>query len=77
MVADPTGDILRRRIDIQYFVDIFMVKRVFHYLFDVREVGDHAVLVEFCRLAIDDNNPVVTVQVLAFALVGQRQVVRR
>jgi hypothetical protein len=77
MVANPFGDILRRRVDIQYIVDILMVECVFDHAFDMCEIGHHAVLAQFFRLAINDNNPVMAVQRLALALVRQIQVMRR
>ena len=75
VVADPAGDILRRGVHVQYFVDILMVKRIFYHLFDVGKVGDHTVLVQFACLAINHDNPVVPVQCLAFALVTEVEIV--
>ena len=75
VVADPFGDVLRGRIDIQHFVDVLMVEGLLDDTLDMGEVGDHSVLVEFFRLAIDDDNPVVAVQVLALAFVVKVQLV--
>ena len=71
MVADPTGDVLRRRVDIQYFVDILMVEGVLDDPFDVGEVGDHPVAIQFFGTAIDGDDPVVAVQGFTFAFVRQ------
>lgn len=78
MVANPTGDILGRRIDrSKDFVDILMVEGVLHNLLDMREVGHHTILVEFARTAIDRDHPIVSVQILALGFVAERQVMCR
>jgi hypothetical protein len=74
MVADPLGDILRGRIDVEQVVDILMVERVLDDALDMGEVRNHTVGVQFVRLAIDDDNPVMPVQTLAFALVGEPEI---
>ena len=67
MVADPARDILGRRIDVQHLVDILMIEGVLYDFLDVGEIGHHAILIQLLRLAIDDNDPVMAVQVLALA----------
>ena len=71
MVADPPGDILCRGIDVQYFVDILVVKSLFYDFLDMREVRHHAVLVKLFCFAINHDDPVVAMQLFAFALVRQ------
>ncbi len=75
VVAYPAGDVLGGRIDIQHLVDVLVVESVLDHPFDVREIRNHAVLIEFARLAIDDDNPVVPVQGFAFALVREMEIV--
>ena len=77
VVANPAGDIFRRRVDVQHFVDVLVVKGIFDYFLDMREIRHHAVCIQFFRLAIDDDDPVMTMQVLAFALVTQHEIMRR
>ena len=77
MVADPARDILGRRIDVQHLVDILMIEGVLYDFLDVGEIGHHAILIQLLRLAIDDNDPVMAVQVLALAFVRQHQVMCR
>ena len=69
MVADPFGDVLCRRIDVQYLINILMVESVLHHTLDVREVRHHAIAVQFLGFAIHHNNPVMTMQRLTFTLV--------
>jgi hypothetical protein len=47
-----------------------VVELAMNILFDMLEVTDHAILVELISLAIDGDNPIVTVQVLTLAFVG-------
>ena len=54
-----------------------MVKGVLHYFLNVREVRDHAILVQLFGLAINHNNPIVAVQIFTFALIRQHQIMRR
>ena len=75
VVAYPAGDVLGGRIDIQHLVDVLVVESVLDHPLDVREVSHHAVLVEFARLAIDDDNPIVPVQGFAFALIREVEIV--
>ena len=77
MVANPASDILCRRINIQHFVDILMVKRAFYDALDMRKIRYHTVLIQFFGFAIDDDFPVVSMQILAFAFVAQFQIMSR
>ena len=74
MVANPLGDILCGRIDLENVVDILMVERVLDHTLDVGEVHHHSVLVQCLRLAVHNNNPVVAVQCFTLTLVTQMQV---
>lgn len=76
MVADPAGDVLRGRIDVEHVVKILVVEGVLHYALDMRKIGDHAVGIEFLSLAIDGDHPVMAMQVLALTLVTEIEVVR-
>ena len=74
VLANPARDILRRRIHIKHFVDVFMVESVLYHAVDVREIGYHTVFIQFARFAIDYYYPVMTVQGLAFALVTEVEI---
>ena len=77
MVANPASDILCRGIYIQHFVDILMVKSALYDSLDVRKIRYHTVLIQFFGFAIDNNLPVVSMQVLALAFVAQIQIMSR
>ena len=77
MVAYPAGDVLRRGVDIQHFVDVLVVEGAFDNPFDVGEVGYHAVLVECLCLAEDGDDPVVPVQGFALAFVTEVEIMCR
>ena len=53
-----------------------MIEGVFHHTLDMRKVSHHPVLIEFLGLAIYGDNPVMSVQMLALALITQIQVMR-
>ena len=50
-----------------------MVQLVFYLFFDVTEVDDHAIGIQFFRATVNSDDPVVTVQVLTFAGIGETQ----
>ena len=75
MITNPAGYVLRRGIDVEYIVDILVVESVFHHTFDVREVSNHSVAIEFFGFTINGDNPVMSVQLLALTLVTEIQVV--
>ena len=46
VVAYPTSNILRRRINGQHLVDILMIKSLLDNTLDMGEVGDHTIFVQ-------------------------------
>lgn len=76
MIADPFGDILGRRVEGKDIVQVLMVELGLDRFLDVTEIDNHTVRVECRGLTIDGDDPVVTVQVLALAGIGEAQVVR-
>lgn len=68
-VDDPFGQILGRRIEVQHLIDVGMVNLPVNQSLDLSEVAHHAVAVKLLTSAIHIDLPVVTVQVLAFALI--------
>ena len=54
-----------------------MVDAVVNELLDEREVTHQAIAVELLSLAIDLDNPVVSMQVLAFALIVEIELMAR
>ena len=52
-----------------------MVELTVNLILDVLEVAHHAVLVQFLCLAVNRHDPVVAVEVLALAFIGEIQAV--
>ena len=66
-IAHPLGQVLRRWTERKYGIEILMVDAR-HYIFlDIGEIRHHSILIESLRLAMNDYDPVVTMQFLAFA----------
>lgn len=76
MLANPSGDIFGRGVGRENVVEILVVEFFFDEVFYYREIDDHAVAVQLMSPAIYGNNPIVAVQILAFAFVGESQLVR-
>jgi len=71
LVADPLCYILGGGIKGEKFIEIAMVKIAMYMFLDRGEVDNHAVGIQFTGLAMDGYNPVVTVQITAFAGIGE------
>lgn len=71
LFANPAGQILGRRVEVEEVVEALVIKLLLHHFFYVAEIHDHAVLVEFFGAAEDRDNGVVAVEAAAFAFVGQ------
>ena len=71
----PAGDVLCRGVAGKHFVQVPVVQLMLHLFFDVGEVGHHAVSVQFAGAAMNSDDPVVAVQVFAFAGIGESQAV--
>ena len=74
-IDNPAGQILRRRVEIEHIVQITMVYLPVNQPFDFGKVADHAVAVQLFGAAIDIDLPVVTVEVLALALIIEVELV--
>ena len=74
--AHPARDVFGRGVEREDIVQVLMVQLVGNQPLDMAEVRHHAILVEYFRPAINRDNPVVPVQVRAFAFVGKAQAVR-
>ena len=74
-VHNPAGQVLGRRVEVQHLVQVAMVDLPVDQSLDFGEVAHHAVAVQFLGTAIDVDFPVVAVEVLAFALVIEVQLV--
>ena len=73
LVHTPTGDILSRRVEGQQFIKASMVEVAMNLLLDMLEVTHHAVGVQFSGLAKHLDMPVMAVEVMAFAGIGEIQ----
>lgn len=51
-----------------------MVKITMNFILDVLKINNHAIIIELFRLAENRHNPVVSVQILAFALIRKIEV---
>ena len=76
LITNPARHVFCCRIEVQYFIDIAVVKFVLHALFDVSEIDYHAIFVQLFCTAIDSDNAVVTMRSRAFALIIQFELVR-
>ena len=66
-IAHPFGQVLSRWTERKDGIEILMVDAR-HYIFlDIGEICHHPILIECLRLAMNDYDPVVTMQFLAFA----------
>ena len=68
-VDNPLGQVLGRRVEVKYLIDVGMVNLSVNQALDFGEVAHHAIAVELLATAIHIDLPVVAVQVLAFALI--------
>lgn len=75
LVGDPSGQVLRRGVKVEHLVQVTVVQLVLDEFLDMAEIDDHAVIVQLFCLAIDDGNPVMAVQVAAFAFIVEFQLV--
>ena len=73
LLAYPVCYVLCGRVKWQYFIQRGMVEFVFYHTFYVAEVGYHTVGVQLFRTAVYCDNPVVSVQMRAFAFVRKFQ----
>lgn len=71
---NPMCDILGRRIERKYGVQILMVELSVYESFNLGKVHHHTVFVKLACLAIHLDYPVVAVQSLAFTFVGESEV---
>lgn len=67
LVANPAGDVFGRGIEWQYLVQVLMIQLALHQFFDMGEVRHHPVGVQLAGPAMDSDNPVVAMQILALA----------
>ena len=74
-IDNPAGQILRRRVEVQYLVDVGMVYLSVYQAFDFGKVTHHAIAVKLFGPAIHIDLPVVTMQVLAFTLIVEIKLV--
>lgn len=73
LLADPVGEVLRRRVEtLQHIVEDGVVQPILDQLLDAGEIDDHAILVQRLGLAINRDDPIMPMKVLALA--GIRQV---
>ena len=75
--ADMAGDVLGGGIERKLVVEARMVEVVDHDALDFREIRHHAVVVQLPGTAMHGHNPVVAVEVAAFALVVEFEAVGR
>ena len=68
-IHNPLGQVLGRRVEVQHLIDVGMVDLSVNQALDLSEVAHHAVAVKLLTSAIHIDLPVVTMQVLAFALI--------
>ena len=76
-VDNPFGQVLRRRIEVQDLVEVRMVNLAVDQAFDFGEVAHHAVVVQLFGAAIHVDLPVVAMEILAFALIVEVELVAR
>jgi hypothetical protein len=69
------SDVLGCWVELENFVQVFVVDVIVDELLDKGEVTHESVAVKFLGLAIDLYNPVVSVQVLALALIVKIELV--
>lgn len=67
------GDVLRRRVEGQQFVEIPMVEIAVDVFFYFGEVAHHPIGIQFFRAAIYGDEPIVSVPFAAGAFVVERQ----
>ena len=67
--ANPVGYVLCRGVEGKQFVEIAVVEIVVYPVFDMLEVNNHTVCIKLLGLAINGDNPIVTVQICTFALI--------
>ena len=68
-IHNPFGQVLSRRVEVKHLVDVGMVNLAVNQSLDLGEVAHHAIAVELLAAAIHVDLPVVTMKVLAFALI--------
>ena len=73
-VADPLGDIFRRRIEVEDIVQILMIHFAMDHFLDFLKIDDHAVSVQCFGLAGHIDDPVMTVEMLTLTLIIEDQV---
>ena len=76
-VDNPLSQVLRRRIEVQDLVEVRMVNLAVDQAFDFGEVAYHAVVVQLFGAAIHVDLPVVAMEILAFALIVEVELVAR
>ena len=74
-VDNPFGQVFGRRIEVQYLVEVGMVNPAVDQALDFGEVAHHAIVVELFGAAIHIDLPVMTVKVLALALIVEIELV--
>ena len=60
----------------KYLIQILMIQTPHHSLFDMGKVHHHSICIQHLRTAINCNNPIVTMQILAFTSIRKIQAVR-
>ena len=68
-VHNPLGQVLSRRVEFEDLVDVGMVNLAVNQTLDFGEIAHHTIAVEIFSAAIHIDLPVVAMQVLAFALI--------
>ena len=76
-VADPSGEILRRGIEVHDVVEMTVVQHSGHLFLYMCEIRHHPVAVELPCAAEHHDDRVVAVQAAAFALIIQGKAVRK
>jgi len=73
LLHTPTGDVLGRRVKGQHIVQILMVQPTLDVAFNLGEVDHHTILIQLFSTTVEGDDPVVTVQLRALALVVQHK----
>ena len=69
LVANPSGNVLCRRIEWKNIVEVRMVEAVSDNALQVGEIDDHSVLIEFAGLTMNRNQPIVPMELLTLTFV--------
>jgi len=75
LLANPARHVFGGGTEVEDLVHIAVIQFVLHPLFDVGEIGHHAILVEFFGAAVDRDDAIVPVRAIAFTLVVEMQLV--